>query len=120
MKLGRPKEKIIGCFLLGLDSRVWKQLENTLGSEIIESLGHEKKFGKRPEISISLRDLVKTNLCNSCVSLFANNSLIVEWKERSPPDLGHCLVELGEQIFSVLFYILYFLYLVCSLVRLWF
>jgi len=52
VNLGRPKEKILkiskskGWFLLGLDFKVGKQLGNTLGSEIIESLSHKKIFEK--------------------------------------------------------------------------
>jgi len=38
--------------------------------------------------------------------------LKVYWRDLSPPDVGHYLAELSEQILCVLFFILYTLYLV--------
>jgi len=48
-------------FLLGFSSRDGKQLKNTLGIAIIESLGHGKRFGKMLEIRIALGELVEAN-----------------------------------------------------------
>jgi len=75
LNLERPKEEILrefkakGWFLLGLDSTVRKEFVNTLGSEIIESLGHGKRFGKRVEIRCALGEFVELISCNSLVSL---------------------------------------------------
>jgi len=120
LNLERPKKEILRkfkakvWFLLGLYSRVGKQFANTLGSEIIESLGHGKRFGKRVEIRCALGERVlKLISCKSFVSLCQKkNSLIVKWRDLSPPDVGHCWTKLGKQILGVLFSILYSHYLV--------
>ena len=46
---------------MGFSSRDGKQLKNTLGIAIIESLGHGKRFGKMLEIRIALGELVEAN-----------------------------------------------------------
>jgi hypothetical protein len=80
LNLERPKEEILRKFkakvwsLLGLYSRVRKQFVNTLGSEISESLGHEKRFGKRVEIRCALGGRVEVNFLQIfCISLQKKN-----------------------------------------------
>lgn len=51
---------IKGRFLLGLNHRVGKQMGNTLGNEIIESLAHGKNFGKMVEIKNAFGELIET------------------------------------------------------------
>jgi len=67
-----------------------------------------KRFRNRVEIKFVLGELVEANFsCNSFVSLFVNNSLIVKWRDLSPPDVDHGWAKLGEQIIGVFFSILY-------------
>jgi hypothetical protein len=49
-----------------------------MGREAIESLGHENRFGKMVEIRIVLHILLKLISCNSFVSLFVRNSLVMD------------------------------------------
>jgi hypothetical protein len=85
-------------------------------SEIIVSLDHGKRFGKRLYIRIILRELVQANFMQTfCISLEIN-CLIVKWRDLSPLDVSHCWVELGEQRLVCLFLFPRFLFLVvCAL-----
>lgn len=55
-------------------------------SEIIESLGHKKRFRKGLEIRISLGERVENNFLH----LFIKNLLIVKLRDLSPPNASHC------------------------------
>lgn len=85
-------------------------------SEIIVSLDHGKRFGKRLYIRIILRELVQANFLQTfCISL-ERNCLIMKWRDLSLLDVSHCWVELGEQRLVCLFLLsLYLLVVVCAL-----
>ena len=86
--------------------------------KIIECLVHWKKLRNGYKLGLFLESLLKLISCNSFVSLckeFIDSGLESNLSSR----VGHCGTELGKHLLVLLSF-LYSLYLVYSLVRLWF